>query len=879
MEITYKFDDSKDDVKKGVKKNKFTKDRKHPYDTPHFDLSTGLPEDGYKQGVHRIEPDNPSFEGNYWFVSNNFNDEETNKRPLHPEPDYLNPEDVHTGDDYVEIHGVTHPEDKVNFEFNDNADSKNYDSVGNLDINKKNGHHLVGADNIKEEYKHIYKEKSNMKPTMQEQINRINQMIMFKEGMSYNDVKLLTEQEKEASVATADSTATSTKTFTSTKDASVTDDGSVEKVKSDSIDTVTTTDSREPIPTEKETTTEKEFTSDDTKKEEPVSEPAKDAEKETEAPAEEVTITAADIEKAQTEVNNLSAQYSEVKEYLLTLDSESEEYGQQKQKLLAINEKLIDQQAYLDKITKEYESQGGVIKEPEEPVKEPEEPIGPGTIFNEFSDLSQVSELQSDGVEYLNTGLDKGITFAFNGYEYFAGVNDTHAFEGLNDIVGFYVARTNTGLDSPDRLASPGDMIDTSKAARLVQDPVTALRADAEKYLSQEPMVATSVDDSFIKQPGVDIKEPGGDFVGDEIEANFIVSQSDEDTAILKDAFNVLDKKINIKEIPQSGKGGLSPKQQDELSSLQDSIESMSNEMEELGLTYRSAEEKGDKEMMDLTQQKIAQLENSISETRDEYATLEKEYSSGGVSKETGKSMITLNRGSKEDTKSIKDVAYEFIKSGWPSINELQKAILSVMPSVRLSSDVKSTSTKGSALQRGSYSAPVGFSSKALGNLNYGTAKSSYNPFGGAETGKYGFKGDIGKGMRGQLKDMSKSELLKLVSQLTDEESEEREELNENRYRRNRVIKENRNPRKKVIKLTEADLYKIVDRVITEKKKSKDWIEGAYEDAEPGKLTKYCGGSVTCKCVEKALDSKNMRAGAQLYLNTNKNKCKSLQNQ
>ena len=143
------------------------------------------------------------------------------------------------------------------------------------------------------------------------------------------------------------------------------------------------------------------------------------------------------------------------------------------------------------------------------------------------------------------------------------------------------------------------------------------------------------------------------------------------------------------------------------------------------------------------------------------------------------------------------------------------------MPSLKLSSDVKSTSTKGSSLQRGSYSAPVGFSSKALGNLNYGTAKSAYNPFGGAETGKYGFKGDIGKGMRGQLKDMSKAELLKLVSQLTDEESEEREELNENRYRRNRVIKENRNPRKKVIKLTEADLYKIVDRVITEKKKYK----------------------------------------------------------
>ena len=36
-----------------------------------------------------------------------------------------------------------------------------------------------------------------MKTTyIEEQIDRIKQMILFEEGMSYNDVKLLTEQEK-----------------------------------------------------------------------------------------------------------------------------------------------------------------------------------------------------------------------------------------------------------------------------------------------------------------------------------------------------------------------------------------------------------------------------------------------------------------------------------------------------------------------------------------------------------------------------------------------------------------------------------------------------------------------------------------------------------
>jgi hypothetical protein len=190
-------DDSKKTWRKGVKKNEFTKDRIHSTNTPEFDPSKGWPEEGIGKGIYRIKQDNPSFEGNYWFHSNNFNDDETNKRPIHPEPDYLNPEDVHTGDDYVEIHGVVHPLENVDFEENNNSDSENYDEFGYLDIEGKGGHHLVGYSNINEGNNNT-KNNIKMKNQIQEQIDRIKQMMMFEEGMSYKDVKMLTEQDKEA---------------------------------------------------------------------------------------------------------------------------------------------------------------------------------------------------------------------------------------------------------------------------------------------------------------------------------------------------------------------------------------------------------------------------------------------------------------------------------------------------------------------------------------------------------------------------------------------------------------------------------------------------------------------------------------------------------
>ena len=201
MEINYKFDDSKDEHKKGVKKNKFTKDRIHSYDTPEFDPSSGWPDEAYGKDFSRLDSDSPSFEGNYWFVSQNFNDVETNKRPLHPQKDYLNYEDSHTGDDHVEIRGNHKPTDKVPHNENPNSDHQNYDEEGKMFMDKKNGHHLMVTETVKDEIKHIYKENKNtMKSTMQEQLNRIKQMMLFEEGMSFKDVKSLTEQDKEAVV-------------------------------------------------------------------------------------------------------------------------------------------------------------------------------------------------------------------------------------------------------------------------------------------------------------------------------------------------------------------------------------------------------------------------------------------------------------------------------------------------------------------------------------------------------------------------------------------------------------------------------------------------------------------------------------------------------
>ena len=200
-EKTYKFDDSKKVHRIGVKKNKFTADRDPKDKIKVTDMGKGWPKGGYEKNEKKISDDSPSYEGEAWFTSKSFNDAETNKRPLHPTKDYFNPSDKYTGDDHVEMGiGNYYPEYKVPFYDNSNVDNINYDSKGKLNLTKRGGNHLitlVNEENAKNQ--HIYKinEKEITMGNLNEQIDRIKQMILFKEGMSFKEVQRLTEADKE----------------------------------------------------------------------------------------------------------------------------------------------------------------------------------------------------------------------------------------------------------------------------------------------------------------------------------------------------------------------------------------------------------------------------------------------------------------------------------------------------------------------------------------------------------------------------------------------------------------------------------------------------------------------------------------------------------
>ena len=160
---------------------------------------------------------------------------------------------------------------------------------------------------------------------------------------------------------------------------------------------------------------------------------------------------------------------------------------------------------------------------------------------------------------------------------------------------------------------------------------------------------------------------------------------------------------------------------------------------------------------------------------------------------ENAKTMVLVNTGGKlpEETMDI---------LGLKSAKGLKKV------------SAPSTKFKSSAA-RGSYESPT-FGRRAFTSrpdLRFGTSQSEYDPFGGSETGKY--SAPLRAISQGNFEDMTKAELIQLISQLDKED--EREELNESRRR----------SRKNVIKLTEGDLYKIVDRVLNENKEGKGCAE------------------------------------------------------
>ena len=197
---------------------------------PEFQLNTGWPKKKYKKDSARVRTTNPSHEGEEWFDSKSFNDSETNKRPLHPEKDYLNKQDGHTGDDYIEM-GHDDLEDKVKYSENPNLDQENYNKGG---YKKIKGDGWTGNDHLKvklekpkkgtpiivgytppsktsnlDKKPDIYKVNENIKnmKAINEQTNRIKQMMRFEDGMSYEDVKKLTEGHEDPGFAAVEAPA------------------------------------------------------------------------------------------------------------------------------------------------------------------------------------------------------------------------------------------------------------------------------------------------------------------------------------------------------------------------------------------------------------------------------------------------------------------------------------------------------------------------------------------------------------------------------------------------------------------------------------------------------------------------------------------------
>ena len=786
-------DDSKKEWAIGVKKNKFTKDRIFPTNTPTTDPSKGLPKEGIGKGIYRIKADNPSFEGSYWFHSDNFNDDETNKRPLHPEPDYLNPNDLHTGDDYVEIHGVIHPSERIDYNINNNTDNENYDEFGNPYLDKKNASHLIGISNIstnlnvqeskisknndiytiKEQYKHIYKEnKKNMKPNVKEQINRINQMIMFKEGMSYNDVKLLTEENIESGDG-------GTVTLGA---AGVADGGDIAAVDGGDIAAVSVGDI-----TAKTLDGETVRATVDGGTTEMVSGPI---------PAEkgDTLYTFTDTKLDGDSVNNV---YDMTKAQSLSLMYSSQPQYEGQQPMYQVP------------------TQDGSIQYSSEPQFEGQQPMyqvmtqvpvyDPNLDYTE--EVRQTIQQYSSEPQFEGQQPVYPVTNEFGKIQYYS---DTPQFEGQQPM---YQVMSYEPLPDPlEPPTNPYDGLTLDQANSQLSEKKLTLQkyesdvknyeefygVDSEEVKSTKSLISKVQSDiSYLEQLIAELEKgdggpdgpdgpdgPGGDVVNLE---------------------DVIDDPITFS-VEEDGKPAAiflaTPEQELELYTGDDSFYEFKGGDEELSVIAFN-DKASPVPILGINSKYQDVFEKVLANSDiDDYSK---------VSFENKESEI---RGQKIKGDGLKYTLYSIsnIQNLNPeSINGILKGI---SDGKKETARVTKSFVKGGASKRGSYTAPsYGPTSLGANSLAFGTAKSAYNPFGGSETGKFsaGKTANLSRGVRGQLKDMSKAELLNVINQLSDNQesdNQEKEELNESR-------KSN----KKMIRLTEADLYKIVDRVIREKKK------------------------------------------------------------
>jgi len=784
-------DDSKKEWAIGVKKNKFTKDRIFPTNTPTTDPSKGLPEEGIGKGIYRIKADNPSFEGSYWFHSDNFNDDETNKRPLHPEPDYLNPNDLHTGDDYVEIHGVIHPSERLDYNINNNSDSENYDEFGNPYLDKKNASHLIGISNIstnlnvqeskisknndiytiKEQYKHIYKEnKKNMKPNVKEQINRINQMIMFKEGMSYNDVKLLTEENIESGdggavtvgvadggdIAAADGgdiTAFSVGDIT----AKTLDGGTVKAA----VDGGTAEMVSGPIPAEKGDTL---YTFTDTKLD-------------GDSVNNVYNMTTAKLYSSEPQFDGQQPMYQ-----VATSDG-SIQYSlrpqfEGQQPVYQVQMKQDPNLPILGSIQdKQYSS---MFKYSSQPQFEGQQPVYP--VTNDFGDIQYYSDTpQFEGQQPMYQVMTSKEPEPLP--DPLEPPKSTNPYDGLTlDQANSQLSQAKLNLQQYESdiktVESPSDMYDYIKSQ--INKTNSEISALEQKIAELEKGDGGPID-------GPDGPDgPDGDVVNlEDVKGDPITFGVEEDGK---------PKAIAL----------ATPEQELELYTDVDSVFEFKGGDEELSVTVFWNDGNRDTPPILLMNSKYQDIFDKVlaNSDIDDYSKVSFE-----------------NKGSEIKGEKIKGDGLKYTLYSISNIQNLNpESINGILKGIsdgkKETARVTKSFVKGGASKRGSYSAPsYGPTSLGANSLAFGTAKSAYNPFGGSETGKFsaGKTANLSRGGRGQLKDMSKAELLNVINQLSDNQesdNQEKEELNESR-------KSN----KKMIRLTEADLYKIVDRVIREKKK------------------------------------------------------------
>ncbi len=814
MKITYRFnessDDSKMDIKRGVKKNDFTKDRIHPVDTPEMDPSSGLPEEGYDKGPLRLQNDSPSFEGSAWFNSNNFNDEETNKRPLHPEPDYLNHEDFHTGDDHVEIHGVEHPTKKVPFEKNDNTDSKNYDENG-----------YIKEISEKEKNKHIYKENKNiMKNTMQEQVDRIKQMILFKEGMSFNDVKTLTEQPEgkeaisavsaeKAAVAVADDAGVSASGLKSKES------GGVE------VDAVS---ALEKSPAAQASVKEK---GDDVNYEDMVS----------------------PVSTVDNQIQNLTKTIDSLKSKLSTAEKngDDKEITNIKSELEKNQDELTKLQSKKDSETKE------PVEEPKEPVEEPKEPVKGEP--NPLQTLNINEAVGMEGMDMQPNGFWSQVQFQLGAQTYTLQTTASPAGNSLGNAeynlsVNYYslgaenikgtttLISTKSGQDSEiflkameslnisfNRMLVPGMKAavvspgggwtqQIPSNASLSQKLTSASMQDAQNDDSAEPFQGFS--------KNADVAQFQGLSKSSAAQAAAVPNQFYSSQAQAASAFD-----SPIQAVSNDGIVVYSFTNQESLDNANAAGPVSQNaaiaaEVKKSGKDYEGPEEPnpgspvgnfklvgpGDSflvgpnkfndktlEIIDLNGTSQRYKEGNINLKPSE--TLQGKIQVQELVSEEGYPLYVVDSGGNDQVffEALRTAGIEDTQAGKFSAGKSGKIMVLVNTGGKLPEEAMdilglksakglkkvsaplATVAKGSSVARGSYESPT-FGRRAFTSrpdLKFGTSKSEYDPFGGSETGKY--SAPLRAISQGNFEDMTKAELIQLISQLGKED--EREELNE----------------------------------------------------------------------------------------------------